>query len=106
MTREEFRTQLEETEIPVFYDHANLGTKVPFIVYYWDYDNFGADNKVLARIAAVTVVHYHTDYDDGSALKQILDENDLFWNCTTTYDSDSRLYIDTYTMEVLEDAED
>lgn len=106
MTREQFKAQIEESGIPVFYDHADIGTKVPFITYVWDYDNFGADDKVHARIAAVTVTHYHADYDDGSTLKALFDENDLFWNVETSYDSDMRLYIDTYTMEVLEYAED
>lgn len=106
MTREQFKAQIEESGIPVFYDHADIGTKVPFITYTWDYDNFGADDKVHAQIVAVTVTHYHADYDDGSTLKTLFDENDIFWNVDTAYDSDMRLYIDTYTMEVLEDAED
>ena len=106
MTREQFKEQLETTGLPVFYQNADLGTKTPYITYTWGYDNFGADDKVLARIVTVTVNHYHTDYDDGSALKELFDENDLFWNLDPTYDSDSRLYIDIYTMEVLENAED
>lgn len=106
MTREEFKQQLETTKIPVFYDHAVVGTKTPYLTYTWGYDNFSADDKAFVRIATVTVTHYHTDYDDGSALKTLFDENDIFWSLDSIYDSDSRLYMDVYTMEVLEDAED
>lgn len=102
MTRAELVEQIEPVA-PVFFDHAPVGTKVPFLVYTWNYDNFGADNKAYQRIAEVTITHYHKSYDTGEDLKQILDENDLFWNCDTDYDSSEKLYIDTYTMEVLED---
>lgn len=103
MTRAEFVTQLEGTKLPVYYQFAPIGTKVPFIVYTWDYDNFAADDKAYARIANVTVTHYHSEYSKGEDLKTILNENDLFWNCDTDYDPNERVYTDIYTMEVLED---
>jgi L-ascorbate metabolism protein UlaG (beta-lactamase superfamily) len=103
MTRAEFAAQLETTKIPVFFDHAPIGTPVPFLTYTWNYDNFGADNKAYKRIAAVTVTHYHSDYTRGDDLKAVFDENDLFWNCDSDYDSDQKLYTDIYTMEVLAD---
>ena len=101
MTRAEFAAQLETTKLPVFYDHAKVGTAVPFLTYTWDYDNFLADNKAYQRIANVTVTHYHAAYSDGADIKAVLDENELFWNCETYYDSNEKVYIDTYTMEVL-----
>lgn len=106
MTRAQFAEQLETSGIPVFFDHAPIGTAVPFLTYAWNYDNFAADNKAYQRIAAVTVTHYHADYSDGEELKAVFDENDIFWNCDSDYDSTEKLYTDIYTMEVLEDAED
>ena len=103
MTRAEFAAQLETSGIPAFFDHAPIGTKCPFLVYTWDYDNFGADNKVYQRIASVTVTHYHTEYTKGSELKAVFDGNDLFWNCDSAYDADQKVYTDIYTMEVLAD---
>ena len=103
MTRAEFAAQLEEACPNVFCQYAPIGTNVPYIVYQWDYNNFGADNQSYQRVAVVTVTHYHADYSAGDQLKQILDENDIFWNCSTAFDADEDLYIDTYTMEVLED---
>ncbi len=105
MTRAEFATQLETAVKNVLYDHAPLKTPLPYVAYTWDYDNFPADNKAYKRIAVVTVTHYHADYSKGEALKQVFDENDLFWDCTSAYDTDGKLYIDTYTMEVLEDGQ-
>lgn len=105
MTRAQFAEQLEEACPDVFYLYAPIGTHVPYIVFSWDYGNFPADNKAYQRIAQVTVTHYHTEYFAGDQLKQILDENDIFWDCSTEYDANEDLYIDTYIMEVLEDAQ-
>lgn len=103
MTRAEFAEQLATAITNVFYDHAPLGTKLPYVAYTWDYDNYPADDKAFQRIANVTVTHYHAEYSDGEALKTVFDENDLFWTCDSFYDSDMKVYIDTYTMEVMAD---
>lgn len=105
MTQAEFVKQLETTGLPVFYMYAPKGTAVPFIAYIWDSDNFGADSKVYQRIAQVTVEHYHAAYDDGSALINVFNENDLFWNVERSFSADQKTYIDIYTMEVLENGE-
>lgn len=102
MTRAEFAAQLETTKIPVYFDHAPSGTVAPFLIYKWDYDNFGADNRAYQRIASVTVEHYHYDYSDGADVKAVFDENDLFWSCSSGYNSSEKLYTEIYTMEVLE----
>ena len=102
MTKIEFKDLLETTGIRVYEKYAPVGTKVPFIVYSWDYANFAADNTAYQRIAAATVTHYHNDYSDGEELKTAFDENDLFWNCDSDYDPTERLYIDIYTMEVID----
>lgn len=102
MTRAELKEQLEQVA-PVYYDFAPVNTPLPFITFHFDSDNFAADNKVYQRIASVTVNHYHEQYDNGAAIKTVLDENELFWECVGIYDADQKLYIDTYTMEVLED---
>lgn len=103
MTQAEFKAQLETTKLPVYYLYAPIGTKVPFITYDWNSDNFGADNKVYQRIANVTVYYYHADYDDSSALETVFNENELFWNVERVYSADQKVYLDTYTMEVLDD---
>lgn len=102
MTKAEFKAQLETTKLPVYYMYAPIGTKVPFVTYFWNSDNFGADDKAYQRIANVTVEYYHSAYDDSSALEQVFDENDLFWNVERVFSADQKLYVDTYTMEVLE----
>ena len=102
MTQAEFKEQLETSKIPVFYTYAPIGTAVPFIAYTWSSDNFAADNKTYQRIAQVTVEFYHRDYDNGSSLETIFNENDLFWNVERSYSEDQKTYIDVYTMEVLE----
>lgn len=103
MTRAEFANQLATAISNVYYDHAPLRTKLPYVTYNWDYDNYPADDKSYQRIVQATVTHYHADYSDGAELKAVFDENDLFWTCTSAYDSDMKVYIDTYTMEVLAD---
>lgn len=107
MTREGFATILSGACSTVFFDHAPLGTAVPYLTYTWEYNNnFGADDKVYQRIASITVQHYHNDYSDGSNLKAALDAAGIFWECESDYDSNENLYIDTYTMEVIENGEE
>lgn len=106
MTRAEFGEMLDDVVENVFYDHAPLRTPIPYIVFRFDYpDNFGADNLAYQRIASVTIEHYHSDYSNGDALKGVLDEAGIYWSLSSYYDEQNNIYIDTYTMEVTEDAE-
>ena len=103
MTKAQFKGQLESTGLRVYYQYAPLGTKVPFVVFTWNYDNFPADNIAYQRIAIATVTHYHSELSDGEDIRAVFDANDLFWNCDSDYDPTERLYTDIYTMEVLAD---
>lgn len=102
MTKKQFKEQLETSGMRVYYQYAPIGTKVPFVVFTWESNNYSADNIAYQRIALATVTHYHSDPSDGDELKAVFDGNDLFWNCESVYDPTERLYTDIYTMEVLD----
>lgn len=105
MTYEELKEMLESTGMEVHYNHAPIGTRIPFITYKTSSNNFFADNQVYAHIDNLEVRLYSGKRDLNSErnLEQILKENGFAYNRDETYED--KTFIQIYNMEVLIDGE-
>ena len=92
MRQNEIIDIIESTGIPVYYDHAPIGTVLPFLaVHITQPDNFSADNHVYAENWHVRIDLYTTTKDDEleSRVKDALNDNDIFWTKSEQFiDSD------------------
>lgn len=102
MTMTELKTELDKVA-DTYYLDAPIGTKVPYIVYTWDDDpNFPADDVIYQKIAAITINFYFTDFTLMNAVDSALDSLGLFYSASCVYDSDAKVNIKTYTLEVID----
>ena len=95
-------TILQQLNIPVAYDHFNTDTNPPFVVYRrYSQSNFGADNKVYAKINNYYIELY-TEYKDvelEERLETLLTNNDIFFNVESEdYISDEKMYEIIYSI--------
>ena len=73
MTIADVKNVLSVPGVTVHYDHAPVGTKVPFITYTCHADsNFFADDKVYQKISSMRAVLYSTKKDEKFCCKQII----------------------------------
>ena len=109
MTVKEIGKMLEETGLPVAYDHFAEGRspEPPFMVFLLPGSNhFGADGKVYRKITELDIELY-TDYKDPDTealLEDVLDAHDIYYTKDETYIESERLYEVIYSTEVLYDA--
>ena len=104
MTQAEFKTLLESTNIPTFYNEAPDGTKVPFMTYTWHrVPMLIADDKVYAKkveIGIELVCNSKTMLNEcGDLLEAVLDEISP-WSSEEGWDDDEQIYVNAYSMEV------
>jgi hypothetical protein len=106
MTHNEILTLLQETGVPVAYDHFSEGESPdpPFLCFlYPESNNLSADGRVYAKIDALHVELY-TDKKDPEAEAQVetaLDAQELFYNKSEVWIPEERLYEVLYTTSVL-----
>lgn len=84
----------------VEYDHAEKGTRIPFMVVTYDEtSNMAADNKILVRGFLFLAVLYLNKRDkviEGKVEKK-LNDNELPWQKTVEYIDDADVYAISYT---------
>lgn len=107
MTPKEIFTMLNSisTSIPVFYHHADSGTKVPFIEWtYASTDNFSADNKTYIEVFDCEVILYSKtkDMDSEALIKAKLTDYDIPFSHEENYIDDEKLYQEIYTFSVVD----
>ena len=108
MTHEEVVEMLEETGIPLAYDHFNEGESPdpPFICFLFPgSDNFSADNSVYAEFVNLNVELY-TDAKDPELedrLEVILNQHELFWNKSEVWIDSEKMYEVLYQMTIQTD---
>ena len=108
MTRAEVYNMLCTVNVPVAYHHfaENSGQQPPFICFYYPYDDdFKADNTNYRRIDSL-IVELYTDNNEFTLeglLETALTGAGLVWTKTETYIDTEKMYMITYTMEVLID---
>lgn len=104
MTQEQFKERLDEMDIPVFYDHAKAGTKVPFITYNWHRNSqLNADDKVYTKKNEVTIELITNSKSDLNRLSEKLEdilEDIAPWTSEEGYSDEEQIYNNYYTMEV------
>ena len=104
MNQVQMITLLNSLEVPSFYDHAPVGTKLPFIAIHSDQpDNFAADNRVYCEKWKFRIDLYSFDKSLAleSDIKQLLNDNDIVWTKTEQYLDDQSCWEVEFEFEVL-----
>jgi len=105
MSYDEIVEMLEETGLPLAYDHFAEGDSPnpPFLVFLFpSSDNFSADGRVYFKIDKLHVELY-TDRkqpDVENRVETVLDRHGFFYNKTETWIPEERLYEVLYSTEV------
>ena len=105
MTHNELMELLEETGLPIAYDHFAEGESPdpPFICFlYPGSDNFSADGKVWYKINQVNVELY-TDLKNPEledTVETLLDRHGIFYEKSEVWIESERLYEVLYTFEI------
>lgn len=97
---EKLKTLAPKPLTKVSYDHADKGTKVPFMVFTYDEsNNVAADNIVYVRGLMFLAVLYLNKRDKTieGEVEQLLNDNELPWTKTIEFLDDSEVYAITYT---------
>ena len=104
MTHNEIVEMLEETNLPIAYDHFAEGESPdpPFICFLFPgSDNFSADGRVYLKIRNVNVELY-TDLKDPeleTRLETVLDRHGIFYQKTEVWIEEEKLYEVLYQFE-------
>lgn len=104
MTVADVQKLLSVPGVTVHYDHAPVGTKVPFITYTCHADsNFFADDKVYQKISSLRAVLYSTKKNEKleALIETALDEAEIPWSMTDQFESDSKVFMTIYEAEVM-----
>lgn len=104
MTQSEFVTALNQIGLLVSYDHAPIGSQVPYINYKWlDVPALMADNKVYIKKSEVSVdlvaISKTMANTYAETLENILNEI-APWSVVESYSDQEKIYILSYSMEV------
>jgi hypothetical protein len=108
MTRAEISALIKKVGLPAAYLKFSKATAKapPFICYYYPQNNdFNADNTNYARIDQLVVELYtdNKDFELEEKLEGILIANEICFGKTEEYLDDEKMYMITYTTEVLID---
>lgn len=106
MTLQGITTMIQSIGIPSAYHHFSEATAkpTPFICYlYPDDSDFYADDTNYQSIKTL-VIELYTDYTEFTLeeqIKAVLAENGLTWTREQDYIDSEKMYITTFTMEVV-----
>lgn len=108
MTYKEIKTLLETTGLPVVYYQwpKDKAPNPPYLIFYYPGDNdFVADDTNYQKIRELTVELY-TDQKDF-ALEEVVEGvlSGMVYSRYETYIDDERMFLVTYEMEVIINAE-
>ena len=110
MTYAEIVTMLEETGLPLAYDHFEEGDspEPPFLVFLFpSSDNFAADGTVYKKINELHVELY-TDKkqpDVEAVLEDALDRHEIYYDKSEVWIPEEKLYEVLYSTEVIYEQE-
>ena len=103
MTIADVKKVLSVPGVTVHYDHAPVGTKVPYVTYTCHADNnFFADDKVYQKIRSMRAVLYSTKKDEKleTLIESALDEAEIPWNMTAEFENEQKVFMTIYEAEV------
>lgn len=92
------------TDIPSYYDHAPVGTVLPFMAIHSDQpDNFLADNFVYCEKWNFRIDLYTVEKDlvREAQIKKLLNDNDIAWTKTEQYIDTDQVWEVEFEFEVL-----
>lgn len=105
MTHEEVVEMLEETGLPLAYDHFAEGESPdpPFICFLFPgSENFSADNIVYAEFQNLNVELYTDEKNPEleDRLETVLNRHELFWNKSEVWIESEKMYEVLYQMTI------
>lgn len=103
MSVKDIGDMLSLTGLPVYYDHAKQGAKLPYITFTTESDNFYADNKTYQKITTIRAVLYTAKKSSEleESLEAVFDDNDIPWSRDEVYEQSSAVFLEIYESEVL-----
>lgn len=104
MTIADVKKVLSVPGVTVHYDHAPVGTKVPYVTYTCHADNnFFADDKVYQKIRSMRAVLYSTKKDEKleTLIESALDEAEIPWSMTDEFENEQKVFMTIYEAEVI-----
>ena len=106
MSYDEITEMLNETGLPLAYDHFAEGEspEPPFLIFLFPRsDNFSADGKVYKKINELNIELYTNlkQPELEARIEAVLDEHEIFYNKSEVWIADERLYEVLYSTEVL-----
>ena len=110
LTYTEIVDMLEETGLPLAYDHFEEGEspKPPFLIFLFpSSNNFAADGTVYKKINDLHIELY-TDRkqpDVEMQIESVLDRHGIFYDKSEVWISDERLYEVLFSTEVIYEQE-
>lgn len=106
MTYDEITEMLEQTGLPLAYDHFIEGEAPapPFLIFLFPRsDNFSADGRVYQKIDELNIELY-TDLkqpDVEAQLESVLTRHEIVYNKSEVWIPDEKLYEVLYTTEIM-----
>lgn len=93
---------LSSSGITTFYGNANGCTRLPFIIYEMNSNNFAADNKVFSKGYDLTIELYtpRKDIKRERLLEEALESADIYWEREESDEMDERMYVQRYSAQV------
>lgn len=91
-------------DLPSFYDHAKVGTQLPFLIIHCDQpDNFAADNMVYCEKWTFRIDLYTVEksLELEQEIKDLLNENGIPWVKSEQYLTDQNCWEVEFDFEVL-----
>ena len=109
MTYEQVASMIASMGLPSAYNYFKKGDKnrpsrPPFIAFLYPQNNdpaFDDHNYIQVEQLQIELYTDNKDFDHETAIEDVLNANDLPFDKDCTYLNDERLYMTTYTMEVL-----
>ena len=110
MTTAEIYQMIRRAGIPAVYHHfeENTGQEPPFICFYYPYDNdFKADNINYVPVNELRIELYteRKDFHLEKVMETIMQEAGLVYTKEETYLSTEKMYMETFTTEVIIDGQ-
>ena len=105
MTHNQLMEMLEETSLPIAYDHFTEGEapEPPFICFlYPSSDNFSADGQVYVKISEIHVELYTDEKNPQTEekLEAVFDRYGIFYEKTEVWIESETLYGVLYSFEM------
>lgn len=104
MTIVDVKKVLSVPGVTVHYDHAPVGTNVPYVTYTCHADsNFFADDKVYQKISSMRAVLYSTKKNEKleAMIEDALNEAEIPWSMTDEFENEQKVFMTIYEAKTI-----